>query len=63
MLAKQENVTQRYIPRLIKMAFLSPDIMEAIIKDNTPKKLTIGLLRDRFSYDWDEQGKELGFDY
>jgi len=45
------------------MAFLSPDIMEAIIKDNTPKKLTIGLLRDRFSYDWDEQGKELGFDY
>jgi len=63
MLAKQENVTQRYISRLIKMAFLSPDIMEAIIKGDTPKKLTIGLLRDKFSYDWDEQHKELGFDY
>lgn len=63
MLAKQENVTHRYVSRLIKMAYLSPDIMEAIIKGDTPSNLTVGRLRDRFSYDWDEQHKELGFDY
>ncbi len=63
MLAKQENVTQRYIAHLIKLAFLAPDIIKAIIKGDIPKKLTLGRLKEGFSYDWDEQHKHLGFDY
>ncbi|MEE9160227.1 MAG: hypothetical protein V3V73_00385, partial [Gammaproteobacteria bacterium] len=62
-LAKQENVTQRYIAHIIKLAFLAPDIMEAIIKGDIPTQFTLGRLKDGFSYDWDDQRKELGFDY
>ncbi len=61
-LAKQENVTQRYIAHLIKLAFLAPDIMEAIVKGETPKRLTLSRLKEGFSYDWDDQRKELGFE-
>ena len=63
MLAKQENVTQRYIAHLIKLAFLAPDIIKSIIKGDIPKKLILGRLKEGFSYDWNEQRKELGFDY
>ncbi|HIF51319.1 MAG TPA: recombinase family protein [Thiotrichaceae bacterium] len=62
-LAKQENVTQRYIAHLIKLAFLAPDIIEAIIKGDIPKKLTLGRLKEGFAYDWDEQRKELEFNH
>jgi DNA invertase Pin-like site-specific DNA recombinase len=61
-LAKQEKVTQRYIAHLIQLAFLAPDIMEAIIKGDIPKKLTLYKLKEGFSYDWNEQRKELGFE-
>lgn len=62
-LAKQENVTQRYIAHLIQLAFLAPDIMEAISKGDIPKTLTLSKLKEGFSHDWNEQHKELGFDY
>ena len=62
MLAKQEKITQRYIAHLIKLAFLAPDIIEAIIKGDIPKNLTLGRLKKGFSYDWNEQRKELSFD-
>jgi len=62
-LAKQENVTQRYIAHLIKLSFLAPDIIETIFKGDIPKKLTLGRLKEGFSYDWNEQRKELGFDF
>ena len=62
-LAKQEKVTQRYIAHLIQLAFLAPDIIEAILKGDIPKKLTLGKLKEGFSKDWNEQRKELGFSY
>jgi len=61
-LAKQENVTQRYIAHLMKLSFLAPDIIETIFKGDIPKKLTLGRLKEGFSYNWNEQRKELGFD-
>jgi len=61
-IAKQENVTQRYIAHLTKLAFLAPDIMEAIVNGDTPKQLTLGRLKEGFSYDWDDQRNELGFE-
>jgi hypothetical protein len=33
-LAKEERITQRYIARLIKLSFLAPDIIEAILQGN-----------------------------
>jgi hypothetical protein len=60
-LAKQENVTQRYIAHLIKLAFLAPDIMEAIIKGNIPPKLALDRLKKGIPIDWKEQRLEFGF--
>jgi hypothetical protein len=62
-LAKQENVTQRYIAHLIQLAFLAPDIIESILKGDIPKDLTLVRLKKGFSDDWNEQRKELEFDY
>ena len=58
-LAKQENVTQRYIAHIIQLAFLAPDIMEIILKGDIPNSLTLSKLKKGFSYDWNEQYKEL----
>ena len=54
-LAKKENVAQRYICDLIKLAYLAPDIMEAIIEGRIPAGLTLVKLKKRFSMDWQEQ--------
>ena len=35
-LAKSEGVTQRYIAHLLKLAWLSPDIMESISRGDIP---------------------------
>ncbi len=60
-LAKQENVTQRYIAHLIKLAFLAPDIMEAIMKGNIPPKLALDRLKKGIPLDWKVQRLEFGF--
>ena len=60
-LAKENNVTQRYIAHLIKLAFLAPDIMVAIIKGDIPSDLSLDRLKKGFPLDWKEQRKTLGF--
>ncbi len=60
-LAKQEKVTQRYIAHLIKLAFLAPDIMKAIIKGDIPSTLSLDRLKKGIPIDWNEQRKILGF--
>ena len=60
-LARQNNVTQRYIAHLIKMAFLAPDIMDAIKQGKVPSGLSLDRLKKGFSLDWEEQRIALGF--
>ena len=60
-LARQNNVTQRYIAHLIKMAFLAPDIMVAIKQGKVPAGLSLDRLKKGFSLDWEEQRIVLGF--
>jgi len=60
-LAKQENVTQRYIAHLIKLAFLAPDIIELIIKGDIPATLSLDRLKRDVPIDWEEQRREFGF--
>ena len=54
-LAEKENVAQRYICDLIKLAYLAPDIMEAIIEGKIPIGLTLDKLKKGFSQDWRKQ--------
>ncbi len=60
-LAKRENLAQRYVAFILKLAFLAPDIMEAIINGNIPVNLTIARLKKGFPMDWTLQRQALGF--
>ena len=60
-LAKRSNVTQRYVAHLIKLAFLAPDIIQAIFRGDVPQDLSLDQLKAGFPLDWDEQRKVLGF--
>lgn len=39
-LAKREGITRRYIRRLVNLAFLSPDLVEAVLHGRQPVELT-----------------------
>ena len=60
-IAKREAVTQRYVAHLIKLAFLAPDIMIAIIRGKVPADLSLDRLKKGFPLDWAEQRATLGF--
>ena len=60
-LAKREGVTQRYIAHLLKLAYLAPDIMEAITRGDIPSSISLDRLKKGFPLDWEEQRKMLGF--
>jgi site-specific DNA recombinase len=60
-LATQEHVTPSYIGTLIKLAFLAPDIIEAIVRGEVPVELSLDCLKKGFPLDWQAQRKTLGF--
>jgi len=60
-LATQEHVTPSYIGTLIKLAFLAPDIIEAIAHGEVPIELSLDRLKKGFPLDWEAQRKTLGF--
>ena len=59
--AKQEGVSQRYIAELLKLAFLAPDIIEAINKGDIPETLSLVTLRQGIPLDWGHQRQRFGF--
>ncbi len=62
-IAARENIDQRHVARTIRLAFLAPDIMEAIFKGNAPKILTVDyLLRlPELPVEWQDQRELLKF--
>lgn len=57
-IATNEGVTTSRIRRLIKLAFLAPDIIESILEGKQPPGLTTEwLIRNKFPSDWQEQRK------
>jgi predicted PP-loop superfamily ATPase len=58
-IVKRENVSTRYVYRLLKISFLSPKITTAILEGNQPADLTIDKLEAIKIYDWKEQEKLL----
>ena len=61
-IAQDENVSRSYVSRIIRLAFLSPDIVKAIMKGKAPEMLTADkLIRHMpLPIDWQEQRKLLG---
>ena len=64
-IARQERIAPRYVRDLLRLAFLSPRIVEAIVEGRQPPELTvIGLTRRiEFPLLWSVQERALGFGY
>ncbi len=62
-IAKRYEVSERYISHLLPLAFLAPDIIEAIVAGQQPADLTTNALIKRIDLpvDWSEQRRVLGF--
>jgi len=55
-LAKRDGITRRYIRRLVGLAFLSPQLVEAILQGRQPVELTATRLTELdLPLDWTEQ--------
>ena len=54
-LAKAENLNPTYISRLVRLALLAPDIVEAIMVGLQPAHLTMKDLMDPFPAEWEKQ--------
>ena len=62
-IAKTEGVSDRYVSRLLPLAFLAPDIVEAILAGTQPLDLTAEKLtkHTELPLSWAEQRELLGF--
>jgi hypothetical protein len=59
-LANREGITRRYIRRLVNLAFLSPQLVEAILQGRQPVELTATRLTELdLPLDWTEQHRLL----
>ena len=59
-LARRDGITRRYIRRLVGLAFLSPELVEAILQGRQPVELTTTRLTEiDLPLDWTEQQKLL----
>ena len=54
-LAKQENVTDAYVCRLLPLTCLAPDIVEAIPDGRQPKGLRLAKMLGNGPLGWEEQ--------
>jgi hypothetical protein len=59
-IAQRAGVRSRYARRILRAAFLAPDIVEAILDGRQPRDLSVLELRKPIA-DWDEQRRLLGF--
>jgi site-specific DNA recombinase len=65
-IGKREGVNKRYVSRIVRLAFLAPEIVERIVNGCQPPELTAqSLLNDRTELPlaWEAQHKVLGFSF
>jgi hypothetical protein len=60
-LAQRHGVAQRYVSEIIKLAWLSPDIMKSIFKGDIPPTLSLSKLKKGFPLEWNQQQQTLGY--
>jgi DNA invertase Pin-like site-specific DNA recombinase len=61
-IAKAENVTERYVARVLRGSLLAPDLMQRILDGRQPVGLTVRQLLDPPPMDWAEQRRYFGFE-
>jgi hypothetical protein len=60
-LAKREKINPSYVSRVMRLAYLSPQIVDTILDGRQPARLTMKDLLEPFPMDWREQ--ERHFDW
>ena len=59
-MAERDGISRRYIRRLVGLAFLSPELVEAIVQGRQPVELTATRLTELdLPLDWSEQRRLL----
>jgi hypothetical protein len=59
-IASEEGVTERYVGRLLRLAFLAPDIVEAILDGYQPADLELERLLEGIPLAWVDQRRAFG---
>ena len=54
-LAKSENISPSFVSRILRLAYLSPTIVEAILNGQFPAHLTMKRLMEPFPMEWGRQ--------
>ena len=60
-IATLARVDERYVSRILRYAFLAPEIVEAILQGRHPPGLALENVRSRIPIDWREQRELFGF--
>jgi DNA invertase Pin-like site-specific DNA recombinase len=60
-LARDAGLTDRYVRKVFRCAFLAPDIVEAILAGRQPQDLNFDKLCQNLPSNWVEQREQLGF--
>lgn len=61
-LARGAGVTRPYVSRILRLAYLAPDLIEAVLAGRQPSGLTLESVRDPIPLDWAEQRRLFGTD-
>jgi hypothetical protein len=60
-IAKRENLSTTYVTRILPLAFLAPDIVQAVYEGRQPAHLKVKDLSAHLPLDWNDQRRALGF--
>jgi len=60
-IAQRFGFSDAHVRRLLRLAYLAPDIVEAIIEGRQPRALTVKLLLRGIPLDWADQRAAFGF--
>ena len=59
-LAEIEKINASYISRILRLTFLAPDIVTAILNGRQPRTLQLANLMDDMPVEWDRQRERYG---
>lgn len=60
-LSEAEKINPSYVSRVLRLSYLSPKIVEAILDGKGPARLTMKDLMEPFPMDWQKQATHFGF--
>ena len=60
-IAQGFGLSDAHVRRLLRFAYLAPDIVEAIVEGRQPRILTVKLLLRAIPLDWADQRAAFGF--